>query len=400
MKKNILLVQPEWPIPSRKKHSIHHKYFPIGLLKMSTLFKSQGHNVEFVIGVQNTLNMVPDEIYITSLFTYWARFVMETAKGYRKIYPRARIIIGGPFVTLMNFFDPAYLDLMKTFSGIDEFFIGLYNEAEDCLPDLSLIPYTNLSAIHGSRGCIRRCSPCGVPLIEKNFTYKSHIEKEIITNSVVVYDNNFFANPHAESLLEQMAGARVNGRVIQYEAQSGLDARLLVKKPHLAKMLKAARFHRPRIAWDNALEEYAIVEEAIRLLQEAGYANKVIMVFVIYNFEQPFDVMEIKRKTLAKLGIQISDCRYRPLDSLEDKYNPRKPQSPDDYYIHTTAGWTDDLVKEYRRRIRGQNIMVRFLTQNRPFDDKFYDIFSKNNVPDVVIEDFRLMSGQGLRQVS
>lgn len=398
MKKNILLVQPEWPIPGRKKHSIHHKYFPVGLLKMSTLFKSQGHNVEFVIGVQKTINMVPDEVYITSLFTYWSLYVMETAKGYRELYPRARIIVGGPLVSLMNNFDSAYLDLMKTFSGVDEFFIGLYNDAEDCLPDLSLIPYTNVSAIHCSRGCIRRCSPCGVYLVEKNFTYKSDISKEIITNSVVVYDNNFFANPHAESLLEQMAGARVNGKVSKFEAQSGFDARLLVKKPHLAKLLKAARFMRPRIAWDNSLEEFTVVNDAIRLLQAAGYANKEIMVFVIYNYEQPFDVMETKRKTLANLGIQISDCRYRPLDSLEDKYNPRKPQSPEDYYIH--KGWTDDLIKEYRRRIRGQNIMVRFLTQNRPFDDKFYDIFSKNNVPDVVIEEFRLMTGQGQRLAS
>ncbi len=69
------------------------------------------------------------------------------------------------------------------------------------------------------------------------------------------YDNNLLANPHIETILEELAAARVGGRVVTSESQSGFDGRVLLKKPHLAEMLKAARFRNPRIAWDGGFSE-------------------------------------------------------------------------------------------------------------------------------------------------
>jgi hypothetical protein len=37
----------------------------------------------------------------------------------------------------------------------------------------------------------------------------------------------------------------------------------------------------------------------------------------------------------------------------------KKDQTSKDYYIHTETGWTDALVKQFRKNVRRQNICVR-----------------------------------------
>jgi len=71
-------------------------------------------------------------------------------------------------------------------------------------------------------------------------------------------------------------------------------------------------------------------------------------------------------------GVQISDCRYRPLDSTFDHYDGnkyRKGQTAQDYYIHTKAGWTDTTIRDFRKRVRRHNIWVRYAkSRGLPYD--------------------------------
>ena len=66
-----------------------------------------------------------------------------------------------------------------------------------------------------------------------------------------------------------------------------------------------------------------------------------------------------------KWGVLTIDCRYRPLDLLEDNYLPRKKhQNVSEYYVH--KGWTDKHVRGFRRKVRRQNIAIRLgLPENR-----------------------------------
>lgn len=93
------------------------------------------------------------------------------------------------------------------------------------------------------------------------------------------------------------------------------------------------------------------------MLVEAGYPRKEIYVFMIYNFEQDYYEMLKKLKQCKKWGVQIADCRYRPLTQTFEHYNPRQKQTNEDYYIHPR--WTDRQIKSLRRKVREQNIMVR-----------------------------------------
>ena len=98
-------------------------------------------------------------------------------------------------------------------------------------------------------------------------------------------------------------------------------------------------------------------------MTEAGYKSKDISVFMIYNFNIPYQDMLKKLDNCRKWGVQITDCRYRPLRSTYDHYNPQKyrqGQTEDDYYIHTKAGWTDEKIRDFRKKVRQHNIWIRY----------------------------------------
>ncbi len=210
-----------------------------------------------------------------------------------------------------------------------------------------------------TRGCIRDCAFCGVRKIEPDFESKSSIKGEIKKRKIVFYDNNFLSNDYIEDILNELIDFKKEKKILWCESQSGFDGRVLKEKPYLGKMLKKAGFRYPRIAWDWGYVQFKEIKEQIDILCEGGYNFKNIYIFMLYNWAIPFEEMEKKRIKCLEWGVQIADCRYRPLDQISDKYNSRKEQTNEDYHIHTEAGWTDALVKQFRKNVRQQNICVR-----------------------------------------
>ena len=97
------------------------------------------------------------------------------------------------------------------------------------------------------------------------------------------------------------------------------------------------------------------------MLVDAGFTEKEISIFMIYNYEPNYEEMEEKRVKCAEWGVQITDCRYRPLDATFDNYSSfkTKGQTSKDYYIHEENDWTDEKVRKFRRNVRRHNICMR-----------------------------------------
>jgi hypothetical protein len=95
---------------------------------------------------------------------------------------------------------------------------------------------------------------------------------------------------------------------------------------------------------------------------------------MIYNYDTPYEAMLKKLDHCKRWGVQVSDCRYRPLTSMYDHYDPTKyrtGQTGDDYYIHQSAGWTDGRVRDFRKRVRQHNIWVRYARDKAlPYDPR------------------------------
>lgn len=357
---NILLVEPNFPIPSKSKN--HSNFLPIGLLKIASYHRSLKNGVELIRGNARA-SFYPSQIKITSLFTYWSKYVKESVDYYKSLYPSAPIEVGGIYASLMP-------EHCKDYTGCDKVVKGLYEngKAEEFAPSYDLVN-VNYQIIHASRGCFRRCHFCGTWKIEPKVTHKRSLKAEIKSNRLIFYDNNLIANPHIENILNEISEARLNKCNIYCESQSGLDGRILEEKPHLAKVLKKARFQNPRIAWDGGISQKDKIRNQIEILLQAGYKSQEIYIFMLFNHQKTFYAeMKAKLEKCRKWRVQIIDCRFRPLDITEDNYNPRvHSQTAQDYYI--APNWTDWQVRRFRRVVRRQNIAIRLNLPNARYVD-------------------------------
>ena len=368
----ILLVEPDFPYPSKSKNqanNVHKNFVPVGLLKIGAYYKYLGYNVKLIRGNQlrrRFASFKPSKILVTSIFTYWSKYVWDSIEHYRCLFPKAQITVGGIYATL-HCNRKYFRENLKKYRA--RCHIGLHEKAEKFYPDYSLL-HGNVDhhVTHAMRGCIRKCSFCGVWKIEPRRYYKSSTDlikeiKSIGKNRVLFFDNNFLANKNINEILSDLADLKVNGKPVIFECQSGFDGRLLEKTPELAVLLKNAHFRNVRIAWDNSQSDFVSIKHQLNYLEKAGYNPKNISIFMIYNFDTTYEDMLKKLQYCKKLGAQITDCRYRPLNSTYDCYDStkyREGQTEKDYYIHVKAGWSDQKIRDFRRRIRQHNIWVRY----------------------------------------
>ena len=188
--KNILLVEPGYP----------NKYPPLGLMKIAAYHGIYGRNdhLRFVKGeTPEVLSQVWDRVYVTTLFSFeWKRtsaaidFALKAVRGQAE-----RVFVGGIAATLM--FDEFRRE--SRWAGV-RFIKGLLDHSpaislglsledgdfgaedisstpiEEFVPDYSILdhiqyvyPVQDAYFGYASRGCIRKCSFCGVPKLEGFF---------------------------------------------------------------------------------------------------------------------------------------------------------------------------------------------------------------------------------------
>src|SRR5439155_858887 len=185
--KRVLLIEPGY----------NNKYPPLGLMKISQYHGPRGKrdHVQFIKGEDNSvLGTAWDRIYVTTLFSFeFSRiaksvdFALLAANGHRD-----KVFVGGIAASLMHDrflaeprwrgirFIKGLLSAAPAISlQLDDFSEELYSDdlsgtpIEDLIPDygiLEQIPYKypvcDAYFTYASRGCIRKCSFCGVPKLE------------------------------------------------------------------------------------------------------------------------------------------------------------------------------------------------------------------------------------------
>ena len=326
----ILLVEPNY----------YTQYPPLGLLKLSSLYKAQGHDVRFARGLELVTRFRPDEVKVTSLFTWAWKPVWEAVAFYRALFPRAKVSLGGVYASLT----PEH----ARESGAHEVVQGLVNAAEDLLPDYSLVPEwearRSASILFSNRGCIRNCSFCAVPALEgkpkqvRPTTRVSHL----IANGhkrVILWDNNILGETHWREVISELRDLD-----LEVDFNQGLDARLVTEE--VASTLRYVNIPTIRLAYDFVTMGGA-VHRAVRLLKKAGLTNRRyrhICCYVLYNYKDtPIDLYRRVRDLLA-WGVSAYPMRYQPLngDHAFEK----------DSYV--SPGWTAeqlDMVAAARRVI-------------------------------------------------
>lgn len=292
MAKKILLVEPDY----------YTRFPPLGLLKLATYFRNRGFKIELVRGCKKP-SFTPNEIYVTSLFTYAWKPVHEAVKFYKKLFPKSKIILGGIYASLLP--DHAAK------SGADIIYKGIFEEADTCIPAWDLVPEWDGSIIFTSRGCIRNCPFCAVPKIEgklreiipsiKPYVYPKHTK-------IIFWDNNILATKNWKNIFDELE--ELNKWV---DFNQGLDARLINEE--VARKLARLKLKYVRLAYDNKAQRKKL-KKAIDHLAEAGIRKRSIIVYTLYNFHDDPEDFKERVTELLNWGVVSYPMRYEPLTSL------------------------------------------------------------------------------------
>ena len=188
-----------------------------------------------------------------------------------------------------------------------------------------------------TEGCPNNCPYCYEPKDFKVFEIP-----KLIRNKVKIMDMNLLCKPEALEIIQELGRRKVNNKVIYYELICGIDYRFL--NDEFAVALRQARFKNIRLAWDHSFKLQKKIKESIKILTNAGYSPKEIMVFMVCNWKIPFED-NCRKMDLCKVwNVRIADCWY------DNQTSPNiKP-------IH----WTEDQIKLFRKRIRNHNHLVGF----------------------------------------
>lgn len=196
----ILLVEPNYK----------NKFPPIGLMKISTYFKSKGDFVLFHKGLLPQIETSSfNKILITTLFTFDFDMCVEAIRYYAAIVGMENVFVGGIAATIMpeRFLSEAPKVQMLEGQLISSNMLGYHDNINidileldyDILWDISYsYPTADSYFIYTSRGCPRKCSFCAVKSLEPMFLECQNIREQItsvdarfgIKKQLLIMDNN------------------------------------------------------------------------------------------------------------------------------------------------------------------------------------------------------------------
>jgi hypothetical protein len=303
----ILLVEP----------SYYTKFPPLGLLKLASYYRSRGNQVKLVRGLHEDVGFNPDQIAVTSLFTYAWKQVHEAIDYYHNKFNTAKMKVGGIYASLM----PSRLQSAFPFIDVN---VGLFEEADKYLPAYDLLEEVeewkkwDSTILFTSRGCIRHCPYCVVPQIEgnirrtiddlKRYVYPGH-------KRIILWDNNFFASPNWKKLLTELYDIG-----LPLDFNQGVDCRLIDDEK--AGIIAKLRISNIRLAFDNIDEKNAFTK-AVTCFSNSGINRRKIFAYVLYNFYDEQHLGDIpgafftRINHIAELGCVSYPMRYEPLSALE-----------------------------------------------------------------------------------
>ena len=355
--KNILLVEPGYP----------NKYPPLGLMKIAAYHGPNGRNdnVRFVKGdTPEILGQVWDRVYVTTLFSFeWKRtsaaidFALRAARGQSE-----RVFVGGIAASLMfdEFvreprwagirFIKGLLDKSPALSlqlSADEGDFGadyvLSTPIEELVPDYSILgqvpynyPVCDAYFGYASRGCVRKCSFCGVPKLEGGQREMPPITSLIAgveeqfgpKKDLILMDNNVAASSRYKEVVAEIrdvgfhrgaAFERPNSPPVKrrVDFNQGVDARILAKTPMYLREMATICIDPLRIAFDH-VGMRRVYERSVEMAADHGLSS--LSNYMLYNFmDTPSDLyqrMSINVELNERLGVRIWSfpMRYLPVN--------------------------------------------------------------------------------------
>jgi hypothetical protein len=328
-----------------------------------------------------------DRIYISTVFTFHWKYVINTISFYlNSVKDTKNIIVGGSMATIMS-------EEIINCEGFEKITIihGLLDEPnqfgdgndiiiDELIPDYDIIDIkkneylqyeykiTDAYFVHATRGCIRSCGFCAVPEIEPCFKEYFDIKDKINEinkkygekRDLMMMDNNILASPHFETIVEDIiaCGFGIDSNTIKYtkkgrtvskrryvDFNQGVDARIIRANPKVMELISRIAIRPLRIAFDHSNDEFIeIYRYCVELAAEHGI--KQLSNYIFFNYEDTPNELYKRLKINTELNARF-ECEGKAtrIWSFPMKYTPlRGEHSKDRRYVG--HHWT-------RKQLRG-----------------------------------------------
>jgi len=326
----------EWPIAEyrdvaharfgRKRAELpqHHRYkfaFGMSLERMEALLTGRDSILEGDVG-----RWVPDEIWVTSIMTYWWESTRDTLLLMKRLFPKARLRVGGIYPTLA----PHHLRSALKASGLEfevvrgrdlrveetkgrarvangdcivtgelpaasnaDLDIGLYRQMTRVIEGAERLP--NYAILTTSRGCPFDCSYCAQKAYNEG-SLKVRIRPARSTfdeirrkyhdygiHQIAFYEDNFLLEKeNIAELLRLLIAHRDEMPHLKLYAPEGIEVRLLHQDLEFVKLMRDSGFKSVYLpletmsrevtrAWNRRHSHAELFESAVKICQDANF---------------------------------------------------------------------------------------------------------------------------------
>jgi len=290
----------------------------------------------------------PDEIWITSIMTYWWESTRDAVNLARQIFPKAQIFVGGIYPTLAPEHAQAHLDA-------DVVFRGELHEASELWADLTLYkPSPTYAILATTRGCPWDCHYCAARILNGGSTrvrarepedVLAEIEHKIASHGIRRFgfyeDNALILKGHLERVLELIME---KGLKLDLYAPEGFETRMLTED--LLRLMKQAGFQKiylpfealkwdTNLGWNRRHANTASFEQALEAAKRAGFHARTqeINAFVLFGLpdDRLEDIVDSVLYVHHNVG-SIIPMLFTPVPGTHIYEEHRS-------YLHDTKGW-------------------------------------------------------------
>jgi len=319
-----------------------------------------------------------DFALVQTSMTYWYPGVREVIEDLRLLWPRTRIVLGGPYATLCS--DHARslgADLVVEGSDLNPLWqeLGLdpgsgpaYWEGYDRL---------TVGALKLTDGCPFKCSYCATPMIYPAFAQRPVDmvleELDLLARcgaaDVAFYDDALLYRAE-EVLLPFLERARSRNVSVRFHTPNALHARFMTRQ--VADAMVRTGFETFYLGYESASAEWLQrtgakvshddLAQAVDRLRSAGAAANRITAYVMLGHpDEGPDAVEEAMRRVQGLGIRIMLSEFSPIPGTPDGERCRRWVDLDEPLWHNNTAFpilllgNDEVnrLKQLRNRLNG-----------------------------------------------
>ncbi len=306
--------------------------------------------------LEEVRDLYPEVVVIATGMTYWYLGVREVVEDVRRMFPQAKIVLGGIHASLMPEFLNEMIkpDLVVVADRLELLFEMLGIEDGTTSPPVwELYKKLDYGVLKLQDGCPFRCPYCATWILSPKFKLREVDEVldeldhllELGVKDIAFYDDALLlaGKRMFPIMLEYLEKRKAR---VRFHTPNALHARFLTREiAHLMKKLGFTTIYIGLETVDSEKQKLlgnkvtnAEFEEAIENLLNAGFKKSDITVYLLMGLPgQPPEEVEEGIRYVHSLGLKVMLSEFSPIPGTPLFEESKKIKSLDDPLLHNPS---------------------------------------------------------------